>query len=136
MLAAVALKLIVEAWQTVIAVVVWQLIVDVAEARRGQIAELYLADFVEGQVVQLTGLLQAVSAAWWTGLTENWIRSASEAAEKIAVGLFASEIAAAAAAAEYVVARVKIVVISASITVVESDAGIEIDFVFDAAVEK
>ena len=113
------------------AVAVWHLIVDIAEARATQVAELNFADFVEGQVAQLTGLLQAVSVEWPTGLTGNRMPFALKAVENIAVGLSAKENT---GAVEYVIARVKTNVIFVSIIVSRPDAGIDIDFVIDVAV--
>lgn len=89
----------VEAWQTVVAVVAWQLIADVVEARMKQIAELNSNDFAEGQMVQLTGLLLFVSVECLIGLIEDWMSFALEVVEKIVMVLFATEIAAAVAAA-------------------------------------
>lgn len=80
----------------VVVVVVWQLIVDVAEAKMTLIAGWNAFDSVEGQAVQLTALSEAVSAEWWTGLTEDLVIFASDFVEKIAVELAVTAIAAAA----------------------------------------
>lgn len=92
-----------------------------------------VVDSVVGWVEEQTASSQVVSVEYWIALTEDWTPFASEAAEKIGVGLAATRIVVVAVVA-CEEARVKSAELSASLVAAGAVAGNEVESGIAAAV--